>query len=248
MFWELAGRCIEIWRCNARTLAVISATWFALIVAWVLFLKSGAISGVSATSLKLAILVFHHCFNLLAGVAIAVTWHRFILLREVPECRTFKLSGNEVGYCSCLLTISFIWGVVVGLPALLLFAAFGKYGFYWVGLLILLLLPLSYRLSLVLPAAAIGESFSFFDAWKVSRGMGLPMLLANLVLLIPVFGIAFILSIFSVLVRRIADRGFYILTDAVVEQVIGLSMALAYVTILSVSYNYAKERWFSEFN
>lgn len=78
--------------------------------------------------------------------------------------------------------------------------------------------------------------------------MGLPMLLANLVLLLPVFGIAFILSIFSMLVRRTADRGFYILTDAIVEQVIGFSMALAYVTILSVSYNYAKERWFSEFN
>ncbi|KIC40385.1 membrane protein [Ruegeria sp. ANG-R] len=105
---------------------------------------------------------------------IIVSWHRFVLLEEypsgvVPEFRVdrilayfgrillFVLLGVII-----LLPVSFVIGAVAGASALLGI-------FIWLGLVVLLSVGF-YRLSPILPGAAIGKPLTFSQAWAATSG------------------------------------------------------------------------------
>jgi hypothetical protein len=115
----------------------------------------------------------------LAGVSIAVAWHRYITLCEHP-----RFSGSNVGtknfwrYVGAIVIaiyqIVILPGLAVGLPMFLLLApARGemlvKYLIY--AYLVAVFFAVALRLSLLLPARAVGDlGLTFIDAWNATRG------------------------------------------------------------------------------
>lgn len=119
----------------------------------------------------------------------AVAWHRFILLEEYPTPTGPRWNGAAVWrylVAGIVLTLTLMLvgvalGAVVGFLGFLVVQALGPGAarFVWLLTLVLLILPIvliSYRVSLILPAAAVGERLSVKQAWAATRGSFWPLL------------------------------------------------------------------------
>ncbi|MDA7963751.1 hypothetical protein [Ruegeria sp.] len=113
---------------------------------------------------------------------IAVSWHRFILLEEYPSgiLPTFRFD-RILAYFGRLLLLGLM--LIIGyFPAGMVLSAVG--GGLALGLIIiyvLFLLVCFYRLSIILPAAAIGHPITLAEAWNSTRETGGAILLMLLV-------------------------------------------------------------------
>jgi hypothetical protein len=122
---------------------------------------------------------------LLAGVSIAVAWHRLMILGERPGFSgsnvATKIVWRYIGMAIAIFLINFLPALVVMFPALyfLIPAKAGggspPLGLFAVIPLVLVLaavgLAVAFRLSLLLPARAVGDlSITFKQAWLRTRG------------------------------------------------------------------------------
>ncbi|NOC45797.1 MULTISPECIES: hypothetical protein [unclassified Ruegeria] len=116
---------------------------------------------------------------------IAVSWHRFILMEEYPTgiLPTFRFD-RILAYFGRFLMLGILM-VIAYIPMGLVAAALGE-GF--AGLSIILMIAYSvflvvcfYRLSIILPAAAIGNPISLGEAWNNTSGVSGAILLLLLV-------------------------------------------------------------------
>jgi len=111
---------------------------------------------------------------LIAFVWIAVTWHRYILLGETPAGQLPAFDTNRMlayaGYSLLVSLIAGIAGFIVGgivgvltvmVPFLFVVAMFCAIA---AGLIV------GYRLSPILPSAALGKTLSFGAAWEATKG------------------------------------------------------------------------------
>lgn len=134
---------------------------------------------------EMALLNLANIPTLLAGVSIAVAWHRLMILNEPPG-----LSGSNVatrnlwryiGVAIAIFLIDFLPAAVVMFPAFYFVfpsKAGGNpppSGFFAVIPLILVLYAVgtavAFRLSLLLPARAVGDlSLTFKQTWRRTRG------------------------------------------------------------------------------
>jgi hypothetical protein len=168
----------------------ISWPWYALFVpvvvalsAWVERATGGNPEAMPALTLLINLLIT--LITLLAFAAIAVNWHRYILLDEVPQGRQiFRLDEKTWRYFGNLLLISLAavtTGFVIGLPLGLVGGLLGAINAFVV-LVIIIVVPvvgvLAMRMGVKLPAVALGRSdFHMRDAWSVTSGNNLPILL-----------------------------------------------------------------------
>jgi hypothetical protein len=122
--------------------------------------------------------------TLLAFAAIAVNWHRYILLDEVPRGREiFRLDDKTWRYFGNLLLITLavtVAGAVIGLPLTIVGGMLGA--IQALVILIIVVVPivgvLAMRMGVKLPAVALGRSdFLMRDAWSVTKGNNLAILL-----------------------------------------------------------------------
>jgi hypothetical protein len=123
--------------------------------------------------------------TLLAFAAIAVNWHRYILLDEVPRGRDiFRLDEKTWRYFGNLLLISLAAlaaGAIIGVPLGIVGGLLGAFDGFVI-LIIIVVLPvigvLALRMGVKLPAVALSRSdFLMRDAWSVTSGNNLPILL-----------------------------------------------------------------------
>ncbi|WP_323763808.1 hypothetical protein [Marinovum sp.] len=106
---------------------------------------------------------------LLASLWIAVAWHRYVLLGEVPAGWLPKWPGAAIpGY---------LWrSVLLGLSVALVAVPVGAVGALILPPVLMLALTVGvasfvfFRLSPILPAIALGTSLSFGEAWQATRG------------------------------------------------------------------------------
>lgn len=129
---------------------------------------------------------------------IAVAWHRYVLLGEepgsiVPAFRRDRIAGY-LGYSILIAIIVVVVGTVLGLVAGLVVAPIvmgggaNLIGFVIVGLIVYLpLLVIGYRLSVALPASALGAPLGIGGAWEQTRGTTGTLLVLGLVTLIAAF-------------------------------------------------------------
>jgi hypothetical protein len=124
-------------------------------------------------------------FLLLAGVSIAVAWHRLMILDERPGFSgsnvATKTLWRYVGMAIAIFLINFLPAAAVMFPAFYFMSPLKAGGtppppgFFAVIPLVLVLaavgIAVAFRLSLLLPAQAIGDlSITFKKAWLRTRG------------------------------------------------------------------------------
>lgn len=131
---------------------------------------------------------------LIALLWVAVGWHRFALLGEVPEGWVPPFDGARVlGYLGRSVLLALLVAVVtvgVSVPLGLVGLPLGAAGAALTGgAALVLAMVLFYRLSVVLPAAAAGRPIGMRDAWSATQGhsgtaVGLALLTFGLSLLL----------------------------------------------------------------
>lgn len=159
--------------------------------------------------------LFWQWLGLFCAYWVAVAWHRYVLLEEYPGTVLPALHGGRV---LAYFGRSLLLGIVLVLPLMVMAIAaanlVGGRGAGWpVGLIVLFVVAVvaffwaSMRLSLVLPAAAIGESLGLAGAWEATQPISLHLfgLLGLFFGLGLVFGIVLVvLFLLSPLVALIA--------------------------------------------
>ena len=118
-----------------------------------------------------------------AALWIAVGWHRYILLDEMPGTIVPPFRGDRIlAYFGNTLLVGLIAGavgLVVFVPLVFIAAGIARGGGAVSYLLILVSLVgyffaavLVYRVSLILPASAIGKPITISESWAATRGSG----------------------------------------------------------------------------
>lgn len=157
--------------------------------------------------------------------AIAVAWHRFVLLQEAPEAR-LRLNATVWKYTGIYLALH----LIIYVPMML-----GKvhpiYALFMGVLSIIFFFFMLPRLSLILPATAVEANLPYDEVWSATRSNTLRLALASLLCsLLPLLLVGFVLL-------RLDHPG-----GKIAAQVVGVGasalIASIAVTFLSLTYRH----------
>jgi hypothetical protein len=206
-----AGKCfvhaVKSVRNNIAYAFRISWPWYAILIPlgigaslFAEYMSGGNPEAVpSAPVVVIYIILF--AVSLVAFASIAVNWHRYILLDEVPhgselfrlDDKTWRYLGNVV----LIFLMSFAAALLIALPVFGLTFALGENAGPVAFLLIILFIvgmlfiaALFFRMSVKLPAIALGRhDISFKDALAATEGNTLRLLLLVLLEFLAIIGI-----------------------------------------------------------
>jgi len=145
--------------------------WLAILAVW----KAVAIAlGLPAQD-SLTVNVVETAWQWLAEIAVAVTWHRAILLHE-PAAGRPRFGRAELRYLGIGIALTLFMGAAL-LPAGMAAGSGAPQatvgGLVMVGALVASILAvLTARCYLALPGAAIGSAIGFAESWRRTRGNG----------------------------------------------------------------------------
>lgn len=160
--------------------------------------------GVAVTGLITGILY------LVAFLWLAVAWHRYILLDEMPTGLLPEFNGSRMlsyfGYSLLiglvLIGLAIVMGIVTGIVG----AVVGQLAIVIVLVFYVLMLIASYRLSPMLPAAAVGKPMKINEAWQATSGANGPIVvlaivsvIAAIVISLPAIGLTYLGGFFAFL-------------------------------------------------
>lgn len=189
--WKLFKHALRMifgnWREVLRIFLVPTIVGILGIVAFIaVFADRLEASGPVGSGIGLAIFSVMIFYAIVATWSI-VAWHRFVLLEEIPQgwIPPFNI-GRIFSYWWQMLKITLL-AIVVGLPVGVLLVSFVEVSLpiaILIGLPVYFLLIVSYmRLSILLPAAAIGAPISIGKAFEATKGFGGSFLLLLLSLI-----------------------------------------------------------------
>jgi hypothetical protein len=185
--------------------------------------------------------------NILGFASIAVNWHRYILLDEIPRSSDlFRLDDKTLRYFGNVLLITLtmiVVGIVIVLPIAVLAGFAQTPSIVIIGFLISLpvMMILFYRFSVKLPAIALGRrDFLFRDAWSATRGNSLSIFLVALFQVLAGIGIFLALSLL-VLGLVTVDEMLAVVLITVIQLAVGWVFAIFGITILTSLYGFFVE-------
>lgn len=148
-----------------------------------------------------------------AFASIAVNWHRYILLDEVPDSRgilrlddtVLRYFGNIILIFIILVAAGFLVGIPLGIIAALTSLAASQ---LFPILLFIIIVPIAgtiaMRLSVKLPAVALGRAnFRLKDAFAVTRGNNMPIFLVALFEIVCFLGSLFLIGLLAAALNKL---------------------------------------------
>jgi hypothetical protein len=227
------GHAVKSVRNNMRQAFRISWPWMLVLLAMSV-IAFGAVSTVGDSYFGLAILavLVWLVVAMLAGAAIAVHWHRYILLDEVPGVsQVLRVDNKTWRYFGNVLLIALLMGAIQGLVSLPISLAFkatsvGPIVDFVVSLVLTVVCGvLTYRLSVKLPAIALDRGdFRFTHAWEATRDNDLRLgllFLAQFVVTIAILVVLYVLMVALMLVHAVLG-------------IIGLSVFVVFLWLLGI--------------
>lgn len=186
--------------------------------------------------------------NLVSFASIAVNWHRYILLDEVPRgSELFRMDDKTWRYLGNLILIMLIMiGIVIAiLVPVFALAAFSEslrfLGFIAALVAYCFAIVVFYRLSVKLPAIALGRrDFRMGDAWAVTRDNKMPIFVVALLQVLIALSIlaAVVLVIFGL---TSANAMLGLAVGTVAQVAIGWILSIFGITILTSLYGFFVE-------
>jgi len=181
--------------------------------------------------------------SIVAGAWLAVVWHRFVLLEEYPNGALPEFNTSLVfGYVGKLVIIFLVMvgvGLAGGLAMALIGAIVPFVGIVLAAGLIVALIWASVRLSVMLPAAAVGYSMPVSEAWAKTEAtqwalFGATILIALLSILIAIPGLILVglivgveptgISVPQIIVNVIVGWIFTMLTVSLATTIYGVAV------------------------
>lgn len=197
----------------------------------------------------LSIVIGYGLLSTLAFSSIAVMWHRYILLDEIPsgwarlrlDSKVFRYIGNVI----LMSLFGIIAGVIFGIFYAIVALSLGK-----TGLLILVpatiafgfaLISYAFALGIKLPSVAIGRrDFSFSDVLQKTNGNFWQFIGLGLLMFISLIGVALVLGIVTYVLASTGSQT-VLFVSFVLQLCINWIIAIWNVTILTSLYGYFVE-------
>ncbi|WP_141117922.1 hypothetical protein [Leisingera sp. JC1] len=203
------------------------------------FLQSGTVSVLpeSATQNGLPLLVVF--VTLFIGIWSVVAWHRFVLLEEIPESWVPRVQGDRImAYFGRSIQIVLVL-ICMMIPLLLIvMLTTSVLSFAVPAVMELIDLPLAIlltylvlRLSVLLPAAALGAKFEVGDAWRSTKNAFGDLLGLAAILVAAQFAGQFVVDSLSELP----------ILNLVSALVVSAALALVNISILTTLYGHYVE-------
>jgi hypothetical protein len=180
--------------------------------------------------------------------SVAVAWHRYILLDEVPEgMAKLRVDKTVWRYFGNLLLISimiFLAALPLSFLIIPVMAMNSALGF--MGILLyssVVLTPIFYRLSIKLPAIALGrQDFRMGDAWAASNGNWWQIVLVALGVSALSLGAALIMFLTSRLFNTVLGTSVGFWADLLVQLGVNWVITVMGITLLTSLYGYFVEK------
>lgn len=151
-------------------------------------------------------MLFLWVLQIFAGLWTAVAWHRFILLEEgsgalpplhIGEMVSYFLRGLLIGLI--VFIPAFVLGMIAGFIGAFFSVSSGGLNEDFFALLLGLIVGLPcliifYRLSPILPAAAISKKMGAREAWAETKGKTMAILVAAILLYAIIFGVTYVIE------------------------------------------------------
>lgn len=186
--------------------------------------------------------------SMLAFSSIAVAWHRYVLLDEVPQgLAKLRIDGTVWRYFGNIILIGLLL-IVAMLPLLLLvvplFALHPAIGIIGaLAYVVLVIMPIIYRLSIKLPAIAMERrDFRLGDAWAVSAGNWWQIVGVGVGVTLLSWIIGLLMALVSKLLNvTLGDTvGFWI--DIALQTCVNWVVTIMGITLLTSLYGYFVEK------
>jgi hypothetical protein len=180
--------------------------------------------------------------------SVAVAWHRYILLDEVPQgMAKLRVDGTVWRYFGNLFLISvmiFLAALPLSLLMIPLMAMNAAVAF--MGILLystLILTPIFYRMSIKLPAIALGrKDFRMGDAWAASSGSWWQIALVALSVSALSLAVALVLMLTSRLFNIVLGTSLGYWADLLVQLGVNWVITVMGITLLTSLYGYFVEK------
>ena len=200
----------------------------------------------------LAVMLPVFAASIVAYASIAVNWHRYVLLDEVAlgwqrlriDALMWRYIGNGFLIGVILIAGAFAAGLGIALIAMIFGAVFGKAAVIMVAPAILALyagvLVAAYRLSVKLPAIALGRSdFSLKDAWSATEDNFWQLLGLIVLFIICVLTVAFGMFLISYAFGTLGAVGLSV--ALAIQVLINWAATILGVTLLTSLYGFFVE-------
>jgi hypothetical protein len=180
--------------------------------------------------------------------SVAVAWHRYVLLDEVPQgMNKLRVDGTVWRYFGNLVLISLML-IVAALPLSLLIIplysaspAIGLFGAMVYSVVILL--PILYRLSIKLPAVALGrQDFRMGDAWNISKGNWMPIVQVALGVSLISWVVGLVMLLVSRALNTILGGEIGYWADLMLQLGVNWVVTIMGITLLTSLYGYFVEK------
>jgi hypothetical protein len=249
---------LPVWPTVSAAFASVPANWLAAIK---IFWAWGAILCVfhaarwmilldvveRSFSTFFTLVLLHTVIGALAFGSMAVAWHRLMLLGEQPPAIHLRVDGRARRYILRFLLIALVALPIQVLCALLLLPALGALAFpspgsppsagrllamNLMGLIISLpAIAVTIRLSVSLPAIAIGRTMTLRETWRLTSGNALELCGGTLLLYVPSYAI----GMGVVLLPGGQDGSLPVILSIIA---VGVLSTVAAISFLSVSYRF----------
>ena len=181
--------------------------------------------------------------------SVAVSWHRYILKDDVPQGMqrmrldsvVWRYVGNTflVGLMVMLLILPI--GLLLGIIAVIVGGVSVLMTVTAVAVMLMVAIPVSYRLSLKLPAIAVGnQTFKFGDGWNATRSNMLQLMFLAILSFGCVLALGFVLDLIQTAAVGIVGDTIGLAFRAV-RQVGNWVLAIFTITLLTSLYGFFVE-------
>jgi hypothetical protein len=188
-------------------------------------------------------------FSMLVFSSIAVSWHRYILMDEIPQGAArlrldkvvWRYFGNTLLVMLIVVAASIPLVAVVSLVTVMVGLGAGAAGGLTMAAAGLFAIPLSYRLMVKLPAIAIGnDGFTMREAMARTAGNALQLCMAGVVVIIAALLIGTLLGGLAALLGT-SSGGAGAFIASVVQQLVSWLVTIFTVTFLTSLYGFFVE-------
>ncbi|MHA7775963.1 hypothetical protein [Roseibium sp. M-1] len=253
MLKRLLSDSVSIVFGNLETVFKVCGGWFVLqfVVSLLIMANGGRINeatapeDVSGTTVLLLLVAF--IVALLSSASISVAWHRFGLLNERPGPLHFRVGSVEFRFIWQMILLSFA-AVIVFLPAGLvvgvLSAVFKNNAvtmLLWI-VAVICVAPFLFRLNLSLPAVAVERPLGFSETLNFGKGLGVPLFLAALILILPFVAVGEGLQFLVGLLSGGLPAALIQMKILVLNVLVQIIVTVLGISILTAGYRIAMER------
>jgi hypothetical protein len=186
--------------------------------------------------------------SLLAFSSIAVNWHRYILLDEMPRgseyLRLDSLTMRYFGNLLLLFLFIFLIALVVVIPLAIIGAVTGSETFFTI-ISVVVALPIAgivfMRWGIKLPAIALGkEDMTFPGAWRLTDGNNGPVFLVFLFNVLVTFGVGIAFGLIVLLINAISP-GIAMIIEFAGQLILNWILSILGITLLTSLYGFFVE-------